>query len=44
MATIRLGIDMGSTTTTIYREGKGLVLQEPTRALCELGENAHIKT
>lgn len=43
MATIRLGIDMGTTTTTIYREGKGLVLQEPTRALCEMGDNGHIK-
>lgn len=43
MATIRLGIDMGSSTTTIYREGKGLVLQEPTRALCEMGDNGHIQ-
>ena len=43
MSTIRLGVDMGTTTTTIYREGKGLVLQEPTRALCEMGENGHIK-
>ena len=43
MATIQLGIDMGSSTTTIYRAGKGLVLQEPTRALCEVGENGHIQ-
>ena len=43
MSIIRLGIDLGSSSTTIYREGKGLVLKEPTRALCEMGENGHIR-
>jgi len=35
MATIRLGIDMGSSTTTIYRLNSGLVLREPSKVLCE---------
>ena len=33
---IKLGIDMGSTNTTIYRLNSGLVLREPSKALCEV--------
>ena len=39
---IKLGIDMGSTTTTIYRQNSGLVLREPSKALCEIVGNKKI--
>jgi len=32
---IKLGIDMGSSNTTIFRQNSGLVLREPSKALCE---------
>lgn len=35
VATVRLGIDMGSSTTTIFRVNSGLVLREPSKVLCE---------
>lgn len=43
MSTIRLGIDMGSSSTNIYRQGKGLILSEPTCALCEQDEYGRIR-
>ena len=43
MSTIRLGVDMGSSSTTIYREGMGIILHEPTKALCEINEHGHIQ-
>ena len=43
MAIIKLGIDMGSSSTTIYRQGKGLILNEPTCALCEKDEMGRLK-
>ncbi len=35
MAKINLSIDLTPANTTIYREGKGIVLDEPSRVLCQ---------
>ena len=35
MSKINLGIDLGSYQTVIFREGKGIVLTEPNKVLCE---------
>ena len=43
MAIIKLGTDMGSSSTSIYRQGKGLILNEPTCALCEQDEMGRLK-
>ena len=43
MSIIRLGIDMGSSSTSIYRQGKGLILNEPTCALCEQDEYGRVR-
>ncbi|MBR7091368.1 MAG: rod shape-determining protein [Clostridia bacterium] len=40
--TIKLGIDMGSTTTTIFRQNSGLVLREPSKVLCEMDNGKRI--
>lgn len=39
---IKLGIDMGSSNTTIFRQNCGLVLREPSKALCEIVGNKKI--
>ncbi len=42
MSKIKIGVDMGSTSTTIYRDGMGIILHEPTKALCEINERGHL--
>lgn len=44
MASIILAIKIGSTTTTIYRQGEGLVLREPSMiAVSGVGHNKEVK-
>ena len=43
MSVIKLGIDMGSSSTSIYRQGKGLILKEPTCALCEQDDYGRVR-
>lgn len=43
MARIKVAIDMGSVNTSIYREGFGLVLKEPTCVLLDLSNDYKIK-
>ena len=42
MSRINLSIDLTPGNTTIYREGKGIVLDEPNRVLCQ-NENDSVK-
>ena len=43
MARIKIAIDMGSVNTSIYREGFGLVLKEPTCVLLDTNNDYKIK-